>query len=304
MSTEHICEFCNQAVTRFRRVEGEWYYAECKICGRYESSDFEDLTYKTLSVEKKAMISAYTRENFEYGAVPPKLHILDEQGGIEKIIERYEKKTLYEKLDRLIQYAGKNSSYFGENIHSKINSSRDYPITYSKNIFEFKNIFNQARNAGLLHSATRDHLALTWTGWQRTNEIKETGTHSKKCFVAMSCSEDMNAIYEHGIKEAVIEAGYEPIFIEKEEHNEKICDLIIAEIRGCKFLIADVTGQRQNVYYEAGFAHGSGRDVIWTCKQDEIEKAHFDTRQYNHITWKNKEDLKKKLVNRIQATIL
>jgi nucleoside 2-deoxyribosyltransferase len=304
MSQEHICEFCNQAVTSFRRIDVERYSVECKTCGRYESSDFEDLTYRTLSEEEKAIISAYTRELFEYGLEPPKLHILDEQGGIEKIIERYRKKTIYEKLDRLIQYAEKNSSYFGENIHSKINSSRDYPITCSKNINEFENILSQARNAGLLRSQSRDHLVLTWSGWRRADEIKETGIQSKKCFVAMSCSEDMNAIYEQGIKEAVIEAGYDPIFIEKEEHNEKICDLIIAEIRGCKFLIADVTGQRQNVYYEAGFAHGLNRDVIWTCRHDEIERAHFDTRQYNHITWTNAEDLKKKLVNRIKATIL
>ena len=145
---------------------------------------------------------------------------------------------------------------------------------------------------------------LTWKGWGKFEAIKESGGLSKKCFVAMSCSEYMNEIYSEGIEKAVVEAGYKPIFIEKKEHNEKICDLIIAEIRSCKFLIADVTGQRQNVYYEAGFAHGLNRDVIWTCKQDEIEEAHFDTRQYNHITWIDAEDLKKKLVNRIKATIL
>ena len=147
-------------------------------------------------------------------------------------------------------------------------------------------------------------MALTWTGWQRADETKETGILSTKCFVAMSCSEDMNAIYEHGIKEAVIELGYEPIFIEKEEHNEKICDLVVAGIRSCRFLIADITGQKQNVYYEAGFAQGLNRDVIWTCRHDEIDKAHFDTRQYNHIVWENADDLKKKLVHRIKATIL
>jgi len=303
MSKEHICVLCNQTVTSFIRIEGERYSVECKICGRYESTDFDDLDFKTLPEEQKAMISAYTRELFEYNSPKPVLHTLSENQ-IENIIERYQKKTIHEKLDRLIQYAEKKSSYFGENIRSSIDSSKDYPVTYSKNIDEFENIFNQARKVGLLQSESRDHLALTWAGWQRAEVIKEAGILSKKCFVAMSCSEDLNEIYEQGIKEAIIEAGYEPIFIEKEEHNEKICDLIIAEIRACKFLIVDVTGQRQNVYYEAGFAHGLGRDAIWTCKQDEIEDVHFDTRQYNHITWENAGDLKKKLANRIKATIL
>lgn len=97
-------------------------------------------------------------------------------------------------------------------------------------------------------------------------EIKQSGPSSNKCFVAMSCSDDLRDAYDNGIKKAVEEAGYVPVFIEREEHNKKICDLIIANILECKFLVADVTGQRQNVYYEAGFAHGLNRQVIWNIR--------------------------------------
>lgn len=120
----------------------------------------------------------------------------------------------------------------------------------------------------------------------------------------MSCSDQLREMYENGIKRAVEETGFTPVFIEREEHNEKICDLIIAEIRSSRFLIADVTEQRQNVYYEAGFAHGLNKDVIFTCRQDEMDKVHFDTRQYNHIVWENAEDLRNKLIYRIKATVI
>jgi hypothetical protein len=30
---------------------------------------------------------------------------------------------------------------------------------------------------------------------------------------------------------------------------------------------------------------GLGIPVIWLCREDELEKAHFDTRQYNYILW-------------------
>ena len=40
------------------------------------------------------------------------------------------------------------------------------------------------------------------------------------------------------------------------------------QIRKSKFLIADFTGQRGGVYYEAGFAYGLGLPVIWTCRKD------------------------------------
>ena len=54
----------------------------------------------------------------------------------------------------------------------------------------------------------------------------------------------------------------------------------------------------------AGFAKGLGREVIFTVKEDDVEKLHFDTRQYNHIVYDSPEDLYKKLYNRICATIV
>jgi len=48
---------------------------------------------------------------------------------------------------------------------------------------------------------------------------------------------------------------------------------------------------------------GLGRPVIFTCSEKDIDKAHFDTRQYNHITWTDPADLREKLKNRIEATI-
>lgn len=68
-------------------------------------------------------------------------------------------------------------------------------------------------------------------------------------------------------------------------------------------MVADFTGHRHGVYFEAGFAMGLGIPVIWLCQEDEIDKTHFDTRQYNHILWNSAEDLYQKLLNRIQATV-
>ena len=90
--------------------------------------------------------------------------------------------------------------------------------------------------------------------------------------------------------------------MDEKQFNDKIDDKIIAEIRRSGLVVADVTGHRADVYYEAGFATGLGLPVIWTWEEADIENAHFDTRQYNHIVWKDAEDLKTKLVSRIEAT--
>ena len=67
--------------------------------------------------------------------------------------------------------------------------------------------------------------------------------------------------------------------------------------------MADVTNHRQGVYFEAGYALGLGIPVIWTCRKDDLDNCHFDTRQYNHIVWETPEELATALEHRIRATI-
>lgn len=75
-------------------------------------------------------------------------------------------------------------------------------------------------------------------------------------------------------------------------------------IRESRFVVADVTGHRPGVYYEAGFAFGLTLPVIWTCRSDHRNDIHFDTRQFNHIFWETPEDLKEQLSNTVRAIII
>jgi hypothetical protein len=143
-------------------------------------------------------------------------------------------------------------------------------------------------------------------GYSRFEEDYATN-NSEQAFVAMWFNESMRGPYENGVEAAVRECGFRPLRIDRKEHNNRIDDEILAEIKKSRFLIADFTSEpdkpRGGVYFEAGFALGLGISVIWTCKSDVFDKIHFDTRQFNHIVWNNDAELKVGLVNRIQATI-
>lgn len=114
---------------------------------------------------------------------------------------------------------------------------------------------------------------------------------------------EMLTTWENGLKPALEFTGYRAVRLDFQEHNDKVDDRIIAEIRRSGLVVADFSGDRSNVYFEAGFALGLGIPVIWTCRESDVEKLHFDTRQYNYIAWSTPEDLKDKLQLRIQATI-
>jgi hypothetical protein len=113
----------------------------------------------------------------------------------------------------------------------------------------------------------------------------------------------MKEISEQGIEPGIGDAGYDPRVICEQEFLGKIDDAIIAEVRKSGFMVADLTGQRQNVYYEAGFAEGLGLSVVYTCSKKEINQCHFDKRQENFIAWETAEELRTRLKRRIEATI-
>ena len=150
------------------------------------------------------------------------------------------------------------------------------------------------------------HFIVTIDGYSHIADVS-VNRNLSQVFVAMWFDNSMNESYQTGIEQAVWDAGYKPFRIDQKEHINKIDDEIIAEIRRSRFLVADFTqgddGARGGVYYEAGFAHGLGIPVIFTCREDAVDKLHFDTNHYNHIVWATPEELREKLNNRILAVI-
>jgi nucleoside 2-deoxyribosyltransferase len=186
--------------------------------------------------------------------------------------------------------------------------NKDWIVTYAEDEDRWKFVVWQLREDKLIDmDNTNTLIIVTPRGWNRVADI-ERGTAAllyKQAFVAMWFDGYMDQAWESGFKSGIEEdTGFKAVRVDLKEHNEKICDVIIAEIRKSSFLVADFTGNRGGVYYEAGFAKGLGIPVIFTCQKGEWEKhLHFDTRQYNHIIWENPEDLKIKLKNRMRATI-
>lgn len=148
---------------------------------------------------------------------------------------------------------------------------------------------------------------LTVDGYVHLAELEQVIVDSSQAFVAMWFDESMDSAWRDGIKPAIENAGYVPMRIDQKEHVDRIDDQIMAEIRRSRFVVADFThgdgGVRGGVYYEVGFAHGLNIPVIFTCRKDILKEIHFDTRQYNHIFWKNPEELREKLEVRIGAVI-
>ena len=212
-----------------------------------------------------------------------------------------------ELIDEIVKYIHKESSHFGANVWIHM---RKYPVALARNEREFASVLWEAeaiKYIKLKEVQDKYRCTLAREGYQRIDELRRTGHDSRQAFVAMSFKKDdptlMGACRE-SIKPALENTGWQPIRMDLHEHNERIDDRMIAEIRRSGLLVADLTGHRQNVYFEAGFAMGLGIPVIYTCREDEAteDKVQFDTRQYKYIPWTDPTDLRQKLRDRIEAT--
>lgn len=113
--------------------------------------------------------------------------------------------------------------------------------------------------------------------------------------------EKMTRLFEDAIRPACRSCRWLAERVDSTEHNDSIIDRIVEMIRIAPFVIADLSDGNQGVYYEAGFARGLGRDVIYLVR--EGTPVHFDLSGVNQIRWQTVDDLRVKLENRILGTI-
>ena len=225
----------------------------------------------------------------------------------------YRHLTVRQRVDRLLGFIAERSPRIGETFSFTNQEITCSTMAWSEStsMEEVRFLLGYIEKHGWLETdeSGPDQYVLTIDGHARLAELEGRDTGSSRAFVAMWFDPSTNDAWENGIKKGVENSGYMPVRIDKAEFNDRIDDEIIAEIRRSRFLVADFTqdqdGARGGVYYEAGFAHGLGLPVIFTCRKDVIDKGliHFDTRQYNHIVWETPEELRKRLTERIGATI-
>ena len=204
---------------------------------------------------------------------------------------------LLEGVDRLLELLSRRADRYRSQIEPR--NDAEYPLIVVRGPEEMNELVLFADEVGYYSIPSK---RITLKGWQRIEELRRLRPHSRQAFVAMWFDPEMDPAWLNGFKPGIEDSEvFVALRIDKKEHNNKIDDEIIAEIRRSGLVVADFTGDRGGVYFEAGFAQGIGVPVIWTCREDHFAKVHFDTRQYSHIVWKEPEDLRGALRNRIAA---
>lgn len=132
-----------------------------------------------------------------------------------------------------------------------------------------------------------------------------------KCFVACAFGrQDVDKMYAKVLLPTLKGHKIKTLRVDLINHNKNIDQKIVELIRDCDFGIVDLTYARPSVYYEAGYIHGLGKEVIFSVRNDHFKpdnndlegnrRIHFDLITKNIIGWsEGKSGFQRRLKSRI-----
>lgn len=294
------CPVCGHDRALIQATQADACDVQCARCGSFTITGVAMVTVPQLG-ELRHMLCGVLRHSSDAGT-----WITVTSDNIDELLARapttFSINKLIEEVLLLIAARTSAAKTLRGNV---IMEGDDFPLFFLKSEEDLWYVMSMLRDLGLLTLQgvinAKLPVALTVAGWQRVDELQSLRGRPAQAFVAMWFDSALRDAYDHGIKPALEATGFDVVRVDLVHHSDRIDDRILAEIRRSGLLVGDFSGHRQGVYFETGFALGLGVPVIWTCRTTDIEAAHFDTRQYNHIVWANVGELKERLEARIRA---
>lgn len=275
MSTKcPLCSYEAQVKSDIIKYRSEYF---CNNCGKFNT-------------EGLGTIDAVTRAKLSHAVKKGQLdeYVVEITDDFISEVSKRELPTVVEQVDNLVVFLGRNSLP-GKTSH--VAPMTQQALLGSVNESGFNYILKSSIDdfKYLAHSPSynndpddRDFL-LTPSGWQRYEELKRGTAQSRKAFMAMKFGdENLDRIFNDCFVPAVKKTGFSLERVDTNPEAGLIDDKIRVDIRNSRFIIADLTDENRGVYWEAGYAEGLGKPVIYTCKKKYFDehKTHFDTNHH------------------------
>jgi hypothetical protein len=122
----------------------------------------------------------------------------------------------------------------------------------------------------------------------------------KLVFVIASFQADMEPAFE-AIQAAASAVGLRAQRVKDVTGDYKISDRMLMMIRQAKLIVADLTHERPNVYFELGYARGLGKTVITIMRDGS--NVHFDVQDWTYLPYIDSRPLERELIERFNIEL-
>lgn len=308
MNRDAVCPVCQSFAHRESVTTGSYDEVECEVCGRYKVADETikahlrptDNNLNGLTMVERAIVARYLMNRPSGDEL-----FMITLNGLKDILSEGHLPSHAVQAVNLIRHIGDEISRTGEPIDQfQVSVKETYKIgTWSPELLsqlieelsQGENIWIKTGQVSRIHGKALHFLNvnLTLNGWEQYEAEKRGKFDGKYGFIAMQFNDDeLETFAQDVVKPAVKDAvGYDLVDMRNVAQAGVIDNIMRIRIRDSAFVIADLTHDNRGAYWEAGYAEGLGKPVIYICEKEKFdkEKPHFDTNHCTTILWSKDE---------------
>ena len=210
--------------------------------------------------------------------------------------------TPAEQAMNLIRYIGDEVKRMGQ--HLNITYPEIPDIMGAQNHELAEGIIKELQEKGLILIAqhertvadeyTLEGVTLSLDGWEQYEEEQRGKFAGNYGFLAMEFDDPEHETFAQEVLKPAVEmgTGFE-LHDQRDKSKAGIIDnLLRVNIRDARFVIVDLTHDNRGAYWEAGYAEGLGKPVVYICERGKFEAAstHFDTNHHTTVQWSSGEE--------------
>jgi hypothetical protein len=195
-----------------------------------------------------------------------------------------------EQADLLVRWLALNTPGPGELVD--ISPETHTGIVGAKSDSGFALVLDHLFSEGLVTGRQSNQgcarATLSFKGWAYYEDLAKGSIAYRKAFMAMKFGDPVLEKFLRDVfKPAAKLAGFDLFKLDDVPKAGLIDDRLRVEIQSSDFLVADLTHDNLGAYWEAGYAEGLGKPVIYTCERRKFKatKTHFDTNHHLTIVW-------------------
>jgi len=288
-----FCRVCGNPSDKEEQRDGHRSRVHCERCRYYDISDScvailgepsrNDGLLNTDA--KKASVGHWLRERQRAGAVP-----LLKADVVEKLAGAPWFPTLHDQRENLIRLLGDAAQ--GPGTEVTLSSRLDQYAVGARSQDAIGALTRRLENEALVTTRDRSVLGeaaifavkLTFDGWLEYEALARGKTTGRTAFMAMPFNQpDLDGEWLPRLRKAVEDTGFTLRRVDDELKPGLIDVRMRQQIAQSRFLIVELTHANLGAHWEAGFAEGLGKPVIYTIR--EGHKAHFDVDHSLRIEW-------------------
>ncbi|MDT2021823.1 hypothetical protein [Methylocella sp. CPCC 101449] len=275
---------------------------ECEICGRFEITRSALISFFNASREELSL--------FQRATLSHQLSIADRSNGavivtqewMERFVPNARLPNPLEQATNLIRIIGDYQSKTGEAI--VIDSPKIMACAGAYDMQMFSQLRKELEDGNIIRKAGTTQLAdannpiqmrfrypyiLTLEGWTRYQAELRGHVAGRYGFIAMKFGDVVLDNFIAKVAKPAVQTGinFDLVDLRDIARAGVIDNILRQQIRDAAFVLVDLTHDNSGAYWEAGYAEGLGKPVIYLCERSKFDQAktHFDTNHCTTVLW-------------------